>query len=207
VTGQTSDGRVEDPAYEHEIFISYRRSDAIGGWVKNHFVPRLTLRLNEIAPQDVRIFCDFKMQSGTRWPDELKWQLRRSGLLLPIWSADYFRSDWCVAEWRSFRKREEMLKWFTAEHPLGLVYPVRYADGDYFDLEAKETQCKRDFSRHNYPDEAFRASAKYIEFDDIVKEMAEELVLLIQNLPPCRGDFPIEEPAPLRPTKITRPVL
>src|SRR5262249_27293181 len=98
--------------YEHEIFISYRRTDTIGRWVKNHLVPRLNSRLDEIAPENVRIFCDYKMQSGTRWPDELKRQLRRSGLLLSIWSADYFRSDWCVAEWRSFRKREELLRTF-----------------------------------------------------------------------------------------------
>jgi hypothetical protein len=71
-----------DSVYEHEIFVSYRRTDTIGRWVKNHLVPRLSERLDEISPQKVRIFCDYKMQSGTKWPDELKRQLRRSGLLL-----------------------------------------------------------------------------------------------------------------------------
>jgi hypothetical protein len=200
---------VEDyvAAYEHEIFVSYRRTDTIGRWVKNHFVPRLSLRLDELAPQNIRIFCDFKMQSGTKWPDELKLKLRRSGLLLSIWSADYFRSEWCVAELRSFRRREELLGRFNAAQPQGLVYPVRYADGDYYDPEAKQTQWRRDFSQLNYPDDAFRDSSKYMEFDDLIKDTATELVLQLQNLPPWQDNFPIEEPAPLQPTNMMRPVL
>lgn len=193
--------------YEHEIFVSYRRTDTIGRWVKNHLIPRLSLRINEEAPRNVRIFCDFTMPSGTKWPDELKRKLRLSGLLLTVWSADYFRSEWCVAEWQSFRRREQQLGRFSPQNPQGLVYPVRYADGEFFDPEAKQTQWKRDFSQLNYPDESFRDSAKYMEFDDLVKAMAQELVHHLVNLPPCRDDFPIVEPPPLEPADIARPIL
>jgi hypothetical protein len=112
-----------------------------------------------------------------------------------------------MAEWGSFREREKMLGLFSHEDPRGLVYPIRFADGDYFHPDAKVTQCKRDFSRLNYPDDAFRQSAKYMEFHDLVREMSEELVRLIQTIPPWKEDFPVVEPAPLPAPILPRPVL
>lgn len=193
--------------YEYDVFISYRRSDTVGRWVSTHLVPRLQARLEDIAPSSVRISWDQQMDSGSRWPDELKRRLRRSGLLLAVWSADYFRSAWCMAEWRSFRERESMLGLFSEANPRGLVYPIRYADGAHYHPEAQQTQCKKDFSRHNYPDAAFSTSAKYMEFDDLVQEMAEELIAYLDSLPPWRDDFPVVEPDPLPQQIVTRPVL
>lgn len=147
-------------SYEFDIFVSYRRSSTVGQWVRSHLVPRLEARLDDVAPGKVRISCDAQMESGVRWPDELRRRLRLSGLLLAVWSADYFRSPWCVAEWKSFKERETLLKMFQDQNPRGLVYPVRYADGDYFDSEAQQTQCRKDFSKLNYPDDVFKLSAK-----------------------------------------------
>lgn len=194
-------------AYEYEIFLSYRRSSTVGLWVRNHLKPRLEARLDEVGPEVVRICGDFDIESGARWPDELKHNLRVSGLWLSVWSADYFRSSWCMAEWRSFREREQMLGLFSSGRPQGLIYPIRYADGEHFHPEALLSQCNKDFSRLNYPDDVFRHSPKYIEFDEIVQQMAQELVRRLQSLPPWRADFPIVEPAPLQAASIPRPVL
>ena len=65
---------------------------------------------------------------------------------------------------------------FSASAPSGLVYPVRYSDGEYFHAEAKATQCRKDFSGLSYPDEVFRESKKCLDFDDLVRQVAEELV-------------------------------
>lgn len=148
--------------YEFDIFVSYRRTDTIGLWVKNHLVPRLELRLNEVAPNPIRIFCDFKMADGVNFPAELKQRIKSSSLLLCIWSADYFRSKWCMAEWESFRERQKQLNLFTDDHTQGLVYPIRYSDGDYFHPEARLVQCQKDFSQLNYPDEVFRSLAEIL---------------------------------------------
>src|SRR6266550_4280082 len=102
-------------AYEHDIFISYRRSLTVGQWVKNHLVPRLEARLNEGAPSPVSVFCDFKMAEGVNWPAELKRQIQKSSLLLTVWSANYCHSSWCKAEWQSFRSRESLLGLFSDE--------------------------------------------------------------------------------------------
>ncbi len=194
-------------SYEYEIFLSYRRSSTVGQWVRNHLLPLLGARLNEVAPGQVRVACDTQIDAGARWPDDLKRRLQRSGLLVAVWSADYFRSSWCMAEWRSFREREALLGLFTEEQPQGLIYPVRYADGEYFHPEALITQCKKDFSRHNYPSDVFRQSPRYLEFDDLVQEMSQELVQHLHTLPRWSPEFPVIEPPPLPPALMTRPVL
>lgn len=193
--------------YEFDIFVSYRRTDSIGLWVKNHLVPRLQLRLDEVAPNPIRIFCDFKMADGVNFPAELKQRIKASSLLLGIWSADYFRSKWCMAEWESFRERQKQLNLFTDDHTQGLVYPIRYSDGNYFHPEAQLAQCQKDFSKLNYPDEVFRSSPKYLEFDDLVKQMADDLVARLDDIPAWRADFPIAELPVLKPATMQRPVI
>jgi hypothetical protein len=140
------------------------------------------------------------MADGVNWPVELKYQVRSSRLLLTVWSADYFRSTWCTAEWQSFRSRETLLGLFTGAAAQGLVYPVRYADGDHFHSDAQLTSCRKDFSCLNYPDDVFRLSTKYLEFDDLVRGMAAELVTRLAATPVWRNDFPIVEPQALPPS-------
>jgi|SRR5262245_7082391 len=194
-------------AYQHDIFISYRRSPNVGRWVQNHLYPRLEARLNEISPEDVSIFCDFMMEEGANWPADIKRRVRGSRLLLTIWSANYFRSSWCMAEWQSFRRREELLGLAGDENPLGLVFPVRYADGKHFPAEASRTLCRTDFSELNYPDEIFKESAKYLDFDKIVSKLATDLVDRLEDIPSWQEDFPVIEPAPLPRARLERAVL
>jgi hypothetical protein len=112
-----------------------------------------------------------------------------------------------MAEWESFRAREQQLNFFTPHHPQGLVCPVRYADGDHFPAAAKNTQCNFDFSQVNYPDQAFRLTPKYLEFDDLLKQVADDLLMRIGQLPVWQADFPSVEPPPLQPIPLSRPVL
>ena len=193
--------------YEFDIFVSYRRTDTIGKWVKNHLVPKLQSRLNEVSPDDIEIFCDFSMADGLNFPAELKRQIKASKLLLGIWSANYFRSEWCMAEWESFRERQKQLGLFTEDHTQGLIYPIRYSDGDYFHSEAHITQCKKDFSQLNHAEESFRDSTKYLEFDNLVKQVAEDLVARLNAVPAWQEDFPIAELPALEPATMRRPVL
>lgn len=193
--------------YEFDIFVSYRRTDTIGRWVKNHLVPRLDSRLNQVAPYPIRIFCDFQMADGVNFPAELKQRIKTSSLLLGVWSADYFRSKWCMAEWESFRARQKQLGLFSDNHTQGLVYPIRYSDGEYYHSEAQLVQCQKDFSHLNYPDDVFKQSPKYLEFDDLVRQMAEDLVVRLNDVPTWSADFPIAELPVLAPATMQRPVL
>jgi hypothetical protein len=193
--------------YQFDIFVSYRRSPNVGKWVQNHLLPRLQARIDEVAPRQIKVFCDYKMADGVNWAAELSNQVRSSGLLLTIWSADYFRSAWCMAEWQSFRDRERQLGLFTDAITLGLVYPLRYADGKHFHPDAQLTLCRKDFSRLNYPDEVFAHSAQYLQFDALIQDVAQELVDRLDTVPPWQNDFPITEPAALPPITLERTML
>jgi hypothetical protein len=194
-------------SYQYDIFVSYRRTPMTEPWVHNHLVPTLEARTNEVSPRPIRISFDHQMESGTLWPEEIKRRLRNSALLLAVWSAEYFQSPWCMAEWSSFRERERKLHLFAPANPQGLVYPIRYNDGNYYHPEAKLTQCKRDFSSLNYPHEAFRKSEKYLEFDDLIQRMARDLVTCLESRPAWRADFPIVEPPPTMEFDYPRPTL
>jgi hypothetical protein len=163
--------------------------------------------MDELAPRQIKLFCDYKMEDGVNWSAELSNRVRSSSLLLTIWSADYFRSAWCMAEWQSFRDRERRLGLFSDANTLGLVYPLRYADGKYFHPDAQLTLCRKDFSRLNYPDEVFRESAQYLQFDALVQDVAQELVDRLGTVPPWQGDFPVTEPAALPPIALERTML
>ena len=192
-------------SYEFEIFLSYARSETEGQWVRNHFAQHLEYRLNDVTRDRVRISWDHQMEAGVSWPEELKRRLRHSRMLVAVWSPEYFRSHWCMAEWRSFREREAMLGLFTAQQPRGLIYPARYSDGDHFHLEAKRTQCRKDFSNLNYPFPVFRKSEKFLDFDDLVREMAVEIADRLNRIPDWQGDFPVIEPEPLSAAVVDQP--
>lgn len=192
--------------YKYDIFVSYRRTDLVGRWVRNHFVPELQLRLDANAGAPMRIFCDFKLAEGANWAASLKNELRDSKLLLPVWSADYFRSEWCMAEWGSFRERERVLGLWGAADPEGLVYPVRFADGQYFHQDAQATQCSFDFSKLSYPDDVFRQSVKWLDFVGLVNDVACDLIQRLEHVPAWQ-EFPIVEPRPLPPVQMARPRL
>ena len=194
-------------AYEFDIFVSYRRTSTMGPWVRKRLVPLLKDRINEVARDDVRIFCDEDMPDGANLPEQLKRNIRNSALLLTVWSADYFRSSWCLAEWQSFREREALLGLFAAENPLSLVYPIRYADGDNYHPDAKTALCKKDFSSFNYSGDAFVGSLEYLQFESLVKQMAIDFSERLDTLPQWRDAFPVVEPQPMVRPRIVRPVL
>jgi hypothetical protein len=193
-------------AYESDIFVSYRRTETVGRWVRNHFAPRLNARLNENSGRPVNVYCDFLIEEGDDWARALKEKLQTSRILVAIWSADYFRSPWCMAEWQSFRERERLAQ-DGAGATQSLVYPIRYADGDEYHPDAKATQCSWDFTTLNYPDEVFRQSVKWLEFEDMVTRVALDLIARLHRVPEWRGDFPIVQPAPLPEVIMRRPVL
>jgi hypothetical protein len=122
--------------YEYDVFISYRRADPVGGWVQNHFFPLLEMWLCESFPpgQDPKVYIDKKIETGAEWDEALRYALLRSRCLVSVWSPQYFGRKWCLAEWRSMRERERVLR--ERNNPkLKLVYPVKFNDGDSFPPE------------------------------------------------------------------------
>lgn len=182
--------------YEFDIFISYRRTGNVAQWVQNHFEPRLRACLTDELIDEPRIFLDRDIEVGTRWPDELARALHRSHLLLAVWSPPYFVSRWCLAEWRTMLQREALL---GIDESRGLIYPIRFSDGDTFPLEAQNVQQETSFKEWRLPYPQFAESQKYLDFHQAVVGLAERLAARLTSPPPWRPDWPTLRPDPDEP--------
>jgi len=174
-------------AYEYDVFLSYRRQDPVGSWVGNHFDRELRQWLGQALPNDAKIFRDeVDIRVGTEWPVELERALKASKVIVCVWSPDYFRSNWCLAEWISMRERQKACG-------KTVVYAVKFSDGLHYPKEAQITQ-QRDLSRFAFTPAQFRESSRYIEFQEAMRQMTEDLATTVLAAPPWDAGFPIVRP-------------
>ncbi len=190
--------------YEYDIFLSYRRKRPISDWVVNHFYPELSDWLATSLPYDPKIYLDQQQDVGVAWPQNVKRALLRSRCLVTVWAPQYFRSEWCMAEWQSMLRREQVLNMKSPDNPMGLVYPVVFHDGEWFPEEAQNTQHKC-LKKWNCPHPVLKQSPDYIEFVSTVQEIADDLATMISQAPIWDQDWPVVLPAPTPPVRFTVP--
>jgi len=186
-------------SYEHHVFLSYPRTGDVPDWVRNHLYPVLMRQLESEMSEDPRVFVDETIDTGSVWSDALYRALHRSCCLLAVWTPQFFRSKWCIAEWQTMLRREERLKLGTRENPIGLVYPVVFADGESFPDEARRRQAKLDMRDYAYPYPQFKTTVKYLEFHDKVGVVARELVAMLNRTPTWDPAWESVRPEPAPP--------
>jgi hypothetical protein len=131
------------PQYEHDLFISYRRSDEDWvRWTRENFSRALGSLLRPGIGK-VRIFQDEQIETGASWPNQLALSLSRSRLMVAVLSRDYFESQWCRLELAIMCDREKRNKLRTVRNPSGLIIPVIIDDGDHFPLEIAAMQGEK----------------------------------------------------------------
>lgn len=192
------------PGYEYHVFISYRRSGDVGEWVHNHFHPMLLRRLESLLDEEPKVFLDTAMENGSHWPQRLSDALHRSCCLAAVWTPSYFRSDWCLAEWRTIAERERLVGLPTPAGRPGLVYPVVFSDGEHFPDDAKAIQARQNMHEFAYPYEQFRKTEKYLEFHDRMNEVATDLLHRLRGVPQWDSAWPVLPPL-LTPPPATSP--
>jgi hypothetical protein len=183
-----NEGALSD--YEFDLFISYRRSGNVPAWVWNHLHPRLSACLADELSHEPSIFLDIEMDTGAHWPTRLERALLRTRILVAVWSAQYFRSRWCLAEWKTMADREKLV-----DPAHGLIYPVIFADSQSFPREALDRQA-RDMKRWNVPDPQYRETPDYVGFHREVQAMAQELAAHLKTVPPWNPQWPVTRPEP-----------
>ena len=178
--------------YEHDVFFSYRRNKLVIDW-SVEVVHRLTFWLSQELDRDAKIFFDIEcVEVGDRWPDRLRTAIQASRCMVCIWSPMYFRSPWCVSEWKSFLERERRL----GLGPYGLIAPVRFHDGSHFPEEASQVQSA-DFSAYTSTIPAFWQSQRAVEFEDLLKGFSRAVAQVVIRTPPFQADWPVVEAEPL----------
>jgi len=179
-------------SYSYDVFLSYRRSGHgnAGEWVRNHFHPLLVNCLSDELGWEPRIFFDLEAETGSYWPGLLERALLHSKMLVAVWSPPYFRSAWCLAEWRSMLAREKLV---TPNQPDGLVYPVIFSDSESFP-EAASSRQSRDLKAWSYPFPSFQRSDNYEHFYREMRYIAAELGRKLRGAPPWQPDWPVYRP-------------
>ena len=184
--------------YKFDAFISYRRRSPVLDWVRNHFKPKLEQWLPVFMAKQtrrkVRIAIDSEIiETGDAWLPRLRESLRVSRCMVAIWSPEYFRSHWCMAELKSMIERERVLGLQSDNMPWGLVYPICYVKKDFLRSEYEKKQ-RKDLHRWNTPDLIFQATPEYVAFDREMQELCQELASMIGKAPRWKADWPILEP-------------
>jgi TIR domain-containing protein/uncharacterized protein DUF4062 len=94
--------------FDDDVFISYATIDdeplteGQKGWV-THFHRDLEKRVAQLLGAEAKIWRDDReLRGNERFADKIHEQLPKSGVLVSVLSPRYFRSDWCMTEFREF---------------------------------------------------------------------------------------------------------
>jgi hypothetical protein len=116
-------------AYQHDIFISYRRLGATRKWINDIFIPVLNSIISLEIGRDPTYYIDSQVDSGTAWPLAIGKALGNSKTLIPLWSVTYLESEWCKCEISHMLEREVKTGFKTMQNIDGLVFPTIIHDG------------------------------------------------------------------------------
>lgn len=176
--------------YLYDVFISYRHRQPMHDWVYHHFQPLLQQWLPDFMPYDPSIFIDLNIEAGVEWPAKLRQALLMSRCLLAVWSPQYFRSKWCLAELQAMLQREQQLGLRSDQNPSGLIYAVLYNGAEYLPPDVRAIQY-RDLSKWNAPYPVFQETTRFLEFDSQMQLLCQELSKMIQSAPPWQASWPV----------------
>jgi hypothetical protein len=172
--------------YRYDLYISSPRSGSVGEWIRNHLFPLLKDALSDELGVEPEIFFDAaSVEVGGSWPEQLSETLKRSRMLLAVLSPSYFRSSWCASEWESMLARERLL----GDAQVRIIYPVLALGGDSLPASVRSRQWI-DMSRWVIPTPAFRETARYVQFYEAVRHLAQVIAENVERAPPWQEDFP-----------------
>lgn len=167
--------------YKHDVFISYRRHNLWTPWTRDHFKKLLDGYLQQELGDEPDIFVDEQIKVGVDWVDKLAEHLATSKIMVAIFSADYFGSDWCLLELDLMLERSTQAAQGRPRHT-PLIVPVVVHDGNLIPQEALRIQ-PMDLAKyriaHINPD-----TTDYHEFSKAVGRLAPDVASQIQSAPP-----------------------
>jgi len=175
-------------SYKHDIFISYRRNAETYVWIKEHFVPLLTLRVEFELGRKPLIYVDDQIESGTSWPASLGAALGGSRTLIALWSGNYLASIWCTQEISHMLSREREAKLRTVDHPQGVIIPAFIHDGEKFPRELQHIKPFEVQTCFNV--RMARNSPRAEELDAALATQAEAIAACIKRAPAWRQAWP-----------------
>ena len=168
-------------AYKYDVFVSVKWDDMFGAWVREDFLPVFLPHLkNHVIAKCDRDFTGLfyykdDIKYGDNWKNELKKAIPYSRCAMALCSPEYFRSKYCMLEWKSFSDRA------TAAEA-DLIVPASIHDGESFPPFARDIQVG-ELQHFVIPGPGFRKTDKYTPFVERVMELAECVADRVKDAP------------------------
>ncbi|UFZ07661.1 TIR domain-containing protein [Bradyrhizobium ontarionense] len=175
-------------SYTHDIFISYRRNPETLAWIRQHFLPLLTLRVDMELGRAPTVFIDEQVETGTSWPQSLGTALGCSRTLIALWTGNYLSSVWCSTELSHMVAREQEAQLRTAQRPHGVVIPAFIHDGNRFPAELSYMQ--RFEIQQCFNVRMASNSPRAEELDAVLTAQAPAIAACIEHAPAFRKSWP-----------------
>jgi hypothetical protein len=177
----------EEPYWFH-VYLSYSRGGLEESWLDQFFIGELKSWLRLELAEDPEIFYDNNAKREA-WDTQVAEAVRRSCCLVPILTAEYWRSSECRAELESFRARQR-------NENVALMLGVLFHEaGSGLPGISGTSITSSDFKQHAYVYEGFRASRNYGDFQRDVRLFARQLAAIIRNVPDYEKTWPVVAPA------------
>jgi hypothetical protein len=168
--------------YEYDIFLSYERGSMFEGWIHDLFLPYFKGYLGEYLLRPAEIF----VKGEIFWRHEVspytQIALVHSRCLVAMCHPTYFHSQSCRYEMAVMLQRDSRL-----------VVPVSVCDGKFFPRISKDLKGEwwRDYSRdyNGLVSKRIKDSPRYVELEDKIAKLAEEVAQIIWNIRPWSKGF------------------
>jgi hypothetical protein len=180
--------------YEYDVFVSYPRGGNVEPWVRWHLLPLLMPALQENLARKMVFIDSQDLDTGVSWPEALEYAHLRSRVLLAVFSRQYFKKAWCLAELESMLARHKLLGLGTPEDPTILVHAIVAQDCEDDRVPPAYAHIQRSHFKSyvwGYPD---RGWSQYKEFEDAVMALAERIADTVEKAPHWSPDFPALRP-------------
>jgi hypothetical protein len=170
--------------YQHDVFLSYSRSNQWPQYVEKKFLPMFRHFLDEAiedAGPPARIYVDVEqIETGQAWPAHIAGALAASKVLLALWSANYSKSPWCRAELTHMLARRKAVA--SGDEPLpALVLVAVVGDGSNIEQKLPDIQV---YKMQQYSNPWLASGTKTeMRLANVIEKLAEHAASALKQAP------------------------
>jgi len=186
--------------YSYDVYVSYSRDANMTTWVREFFWPLFLQHLEAQFGRSITAYVDFQeVRLGDAFKTQRDEAINHSRVCIALLTTKYFLSKWCRIEFYSFLLRSRFM---GLEQ--GLILPVTLHGGEYFPPAAKAIQAA-DFREFFLTAPAFRSSPRYLDFEVAVRNLAQDVLHMVEKAPSFNPNWRVIRPTELDTTELEVP--
>jgi len=163
-------------AYQHDVFLSYRRTNDWPRFVGKHFLPKFKHWLDAALGHNSSIFFDIRdIETGESWPHRLANGVAHSKTMVCLWSREYFSSQWCSAELAQMLARRRSVAGTSGPPPLILAVVIHDSEDLHPSLADIQRFNLKDCSNPWIAKGSLMAERLSTEIEKLARDVADAL--------------------------------